>query len=301
MPASQPLPPDLIVRAATADDVPRLWEIRVATEAPNPASPPPAGPPSATLRHVVRSARVLVAEVNGLVVGFGGRADRSGVSFLTDLFVDPAWQSSAVGRTLLRELFQDAAATRFTLASSDPRAVALYTRNGMTPRWPNFDLVADAAQFRLPPEHRSTLREADPLDPAFLDLDASVGGRRRPEDLAFLRDEMAGTFFWVDGDAEPAGYAGVWREADDGVLGDTLAIGPVGGATDAAAREATLAAVAWAHPRARRLKISIPGPHPALPPLLEAGFRIDYIGTICASASVRLNPKRYVASGEDLF
>jgi hypothetical protein len=234
-------------------------------------------------------------------VGFGGRADRSGVAFLTDLFVDPALQSAAVGRTLLRELFQGVSTRRFTLASSDARAVALYTRNGMTPRWPNFDLVADAARLRLPNERNLTLRPADPMDPAFLDWDEKAGGRRRPQDLAFFRDELDATFFWVHDVAGPAGYAGVWRDPVAGASGDTLAIGPVGGRTAAAARASTLAAVAWAQPRANRLKITVPGPHPALRTLLEAGFLIDYIGTFCASTSVRLNPTRYIASGEDLF
>ena len=49
------------------------------------------------------------------------------------------------------------------------------------------------------------------------------------------------------------------------------------------------------------LEITVPGPHPALRPLLEAGFRIDYIGTFCASAPVRLNPARYIPSGGDLY
>lgn len=291
----------LIIRPATDDDLPRLWEIRAATEAVDPLNPPPAGAPSAVLGHLVRTATLLLAERDGQVVGFGGRADRSGVAFLTDLFVDPVLQSSAVGKSLLRELFAGAGARRFTLASTDPRAVALYTRFGMTPRWPNFDLVADSARLQLPGVQNVTLRLADPLDPAFLDWDFDVGKRRRPQDLAFFRDVQDASCFWVDAGAEPTGYAVVRRDSVSGVRDDTLMVGPVGGRSAAAARAATLAAVAWAQERAPRLEITVPGPHPALRALLEAGFRIEYIGTFCASASVRLNPSRYIASGEDLF
>ena len=301
MTTTQGIPGDLIIRQATADDVPRLWEIRAATEALDPTNPPPAGAPPLTLSHVVRTATMLLAERAGQVVGFGGRADRSGVAFLTDLFVDPAVQSSTVGKTLLRALFEGAGDQRFTLASTDPRAVALYTRAGMSPRWPNFDLVADADRLRLPNVRGITLTPADPLHPAFLDWDQEVGKRRRPQDFAFFRDEQDASFFWVDAATGPIGYAAVRHESGPGSPGSPLEIGPVGGRTAAAARAGTLAAVAWAQARAPRLKITVPGPHPALRPLLEAGFHIDYIGTFCASPTVRLNPARYIASGEDLF
>jgi hypothetical protein len=171
----------------------------------------------------------------------------------------------------------------------------------MTPRWPNFDLVADSARLRLPNERTISLSPADPLDSAFLDWDHQVGRRRRPQDFAFFRDEHDASFFWIDAGAEAIGYAVVRRDAVSGARDDTLTIGPVGGRTAAAARAGTLAAVAWARERASRLEITVPGPHPALRVLLEAGFRIDYIGTFCASPSVRLNPTRYIASGEDLF
>jgi hypothetical protein len=253
------------------------------------------------LEHLLRHGTLLLAGRDGQIVGFGGRADRSGVAFLTDLFVDPALQSSAVGKTLLRELFQDVGSQRCTLASSDARAVALYTRAGMTPRWPDLDLVADSDRLRLPTPRNISLRPADPLAPAFLDWDDSLSGRRRPQDFAFFKDKQQASFFWIDSDAGPIGYAAVRRDSVTGVRDDTLTIGPVGGRTAAAARAGALAAVAWAQERAPRLEITVPGPHPVLRPLLEAGFFIDYIGTFCASASVRLNPARYIASGGDLF
>ena len=292
---------DLVIRPATAGDLPRLWEIRAASDAPVPVHPPPAGAPPSILGHLLQTGTLLLAERTGQIVGFGGRADRGEVAFLTDLFVDPALQSSAVGKTLLRELFQSVRGPRCTLASSDARAVALYTRAGMTPRWPNLDLIADAAQLRLPHVRNISLRPADPFDAAFLEWDSALGGRRRPQDLAFFRDAQEASFFWIESATGPVGYAVVRRDSVSGLRDDTLTIGPVGGRTAAAARAGTLAAVAWAQERAPRLEITVPGPHPALRPLLEAGFLIDYIGTFCASASVRLNPARYIASGGDLF
>jgi ribosomal protein S18 acetylase RimI-like enzyme len=292
---------DLIIRPATAGDLPRLWEIRAASDAPDPTNAPPAGPAPAILGHLLRTGTLLLAERGGHIVGFGGRADRGGIAFLTDLFVDPALQSAAVGKTLLQDLFQGVGARRCTLASSDARAVALYTRAGMAPRWPNLDLFADSARLRLTHARNVSLRPADPLDPTFLDWDSVLGGRRRPQDFAFFRDEQDASFFWIDSATGPVGYAVVRRDSVSGVRDDTLTIGPVGGRTVAAARAGTLAAVAWAQVRAPRLEITVPGPHSALRELLEAGFLIDYIGTFCASAPVRLNPARYIASGGDLF
>lgn len=308
MSTGPPIPPspassarDLVIRPATVADLPRLWVIRAASDAPDPLDPPPAGTPPPILGHLLRTATLLLAERDGQIVGFGGRADRGDVAFLTDLFVDPALQSAAVGKTLLHELFQGVGPRRCTLASSDARAVALYTRAGMTPRWPNLDLWAESSRLHLPPARGVSLRTADPFDEAFLKWDAAVGGRRRPQDFAFFRDEQAASFFWLDAATGPVGYAVVRRDSVTGVRDDTLTIGPVGGRTAAAARAGTLAAVAWAQERAPRLEITVPGPHPALRPLLEAGFRIDYIGTFCASAPVRLNPARYIPSGGDLY
>ena len=51
---------------------------------------------------------------------------------LTDLFVDPAWQGTGIGRRILAGLWPDVAAPgRFTFSSQHAHALPLYVRLGL--------------------------------------------------------------------------------------------------------------------------------------------------------------------------
>ena len=52
-------------------------------------------------------------------------------------------QSAGVGGWLMLQAFGAAAGLRCTLSSSDPRALGLYIRAGLIPRWQNFLLRAE--------------------------------------------------------------------------------------------------------------------------------------------------------------
>jgi hypothetical protein len=70
--------------------------------------------------------------------------------------------------------------------------------------------------------------------------------------------------------------------------------------TDAVA--CVLAAVEWARRHGRAVRISLAGPHPALAPLLAAGFRVAELETFCLSAEAPFFDARcYLPSGSDLF
>ena len=58
--------------------------------------------------------------------------DTGRARMLADLFVEPGRLGTGLGRPLLSALFEDAP-VRATFASSDPRALPLYVRAGMTP------------------------------------------------------------------------------------------------------------------------------------------------------------------------
>ncbi|MFT4039741.1 MAG: GNAT family N-acetyltransferase [Thermomicrobiales bacterium] len=297
-----PAPGGLRIRAARATDFPRLWEIRAASDAPDPLHPPPPGPVPPIFAHLLAHGTLLVAEGDEGIVGFGGTVDRSGMLFLTDLFVDPALQARGVGQVLLDALLPASRRWRCTLASEDPRAIASYARAGMTPRWPNYNLVADSAALAaLPRRPQATLRPADLRDDDLQTMDHLTGGRFRPEDLAFFAEQHDADAFWVIHGQFQKGCAVVRRDAAAGPRADTLTIGPVGAITPSVARFGTLAAVAWARERAPRLEIAVPGPHPALPDLLRLGFWIDYTETYCASSATSITPSRYIGSGGDLF
>jgi GNAT superfamily N-acetyltransferase len=74
------------------------------------------------------------------VLAFTGAITRGTVTFLTDLFVHPAYHSSQLGKTLLSSVLPQDELAHCTVSSSDLRALALYIRAGMRPYWPYFAL-----------------------------------------------------------------------------------------------------------------------------------------------------------------
>ena len=105
------------------------------------------------------------------VVGLAAVVERSGVTHLADLFVLPDRFGRGIGGRLLAMILGDAT-RRTTFASSDPRALPLYVRNGMIPWWPNLYLDIDSGC--LPPP--SARISCDSVSP-----DAAISGpvRRR--------------------------------------------------------------------------------------------------------------------------
>ncbi len=69
----------------------------------NPYLPSPGDVP-AYLSHVFHTGTLNVAEKNGKIVAFAGAITRGNVSFLTDLFVLPSYQSGQLGKTLLHSV-----------------------------------------------------------------------------------------------------------------------------------------------------------------------------------------------------
>ena len=78
--------------------------------------------------------RLLVAELDGRVVAYGGVVDVDGVSMLTDLFVAAQARGAGIGTQLLNDLFAGST-RRMTFSSKHPAALAAYQRVGMEPQW----------------------------------------------------------------------------------------------------------------------------------------------------------------------
>ena len=91
---------DTRIRRATTADLPAVNDIFYEEETRDAPNPPPRRM-LGYYAHVLRAGELYVAERAGAVVGFSGRIGRSGVSFLTDLFVRPEVQSSQIGAALL--------------------------------------------------------------------------------------------------------------------------------------------------------------------------------------------------------
>ncbi|WP_327048137.1 GNAT family N-acetyltransferase [Microbispora sp. NBC_01189] len=250
---------------------------------------------------------VVVGEVNGTIAGFGATLPRGKTTHLGDLFVLPDHQSSGAGRMILSRLLPSGA-PMMTFASADLRALALYVRRGMRPRCPLLYLSRPPQSARpagngRPPQsarpaesgrlagsgraaraRNSALAaaalprpESDRLAPEARDLDAAAA-----LDARISGGERIATLGWFAGlpgvtvRAAASGYAFVR------VAGDSAVIGPAGGDTPEDCVEAVLEA-AGACSGAGSVEIAVPGTHPLLPLLLDAGWRIDDKDTLMTS------------------
>jgi len=283
------------LRSATQDDVPALEQLMLVNDDPQAGvEPAPAGAQRPYLAHLVRRGTVAVAVrgTDGEVVGFGATVDGGRARHLADLFVLPALQGQGLGGRLLAAVFGDVW-PRTTFASSDPRALPLYVRQGMRPLWPNLYLTGDPRALPPPPGGYSV--EPVSLE-AMADLEREWNGVDRAPDLPYWstvadcrpyvvrangravatglsRRRLRGPGRWMDHvvvapTADPA--AALLVALRDDLAGD-LAGDSLGGAC-------------------------VPGPSPIVRPLLEAGFRIVDHDTFLASDPTLVDPEREIVN-----
>jgi GNAT superfamily N-acetyltransferase len=273
----------MIVRPASADDIPAIAAVLDASGETS-TWPDLAGWPY--VEHLVRRARVPIAITNQVVIGMAGSLEigRPDVRFLSDLFVHPNEQDHGVGRALLLAAF-DGAVERLTFSSADPRALGIYVRAGLRPWWPQFYVDVP----------RAALGDADTAftsEPADVVTTARWSrtwtGMDRTADFAHYGSlpEARGHLVREGGEAA----AVVWsnrRRSRPGRALDHVSIAP-----RADARLATVAALRAAIGPAESLIVTIPGPHPAVPWLLERGARILDRDQFCATDPSLLDPVR---------
>ena len=291
------------IRRAERGDLAELDAIfREAEREPGEARAPDPDEPLSIFAHEIRSAEVWVAEDGGAVVGFATRVERGRTAFLAELFVRGSRRSAGVGRALLERCFDARGCERSTLGSSDPRALALYVGLGLEPRWPLFYLVGDSGACALPPVP-ATVRARTLAAEEIERVDERISGSRRPEDLEHWRDDGRAALLEIHRAGRAIGYAVVRERSDDWVgHRDDVTIGPAG-SFDPADLEAVITAALHARePRRALVRIGVPGPSPALRPLLRAGFRIAEVDTFLAvPGPLRFDARAYVPSGGALF
>jgi GNAT superfamily N-acetyltransferase len=274
------------VRPATDEDVAAILEIWAA----NGDTVPEGGVDTLTpyLVHLLGAGRVTVAEDPDLVVGFGAVVERAGVTHLADLFVRPDRFGEGIGRRLLEAVFGDAVA-RTTFASSDPRAMPLYVRAGMSPLWPSLYLDVDGSS--LPPPSSDAVCE--PADAAGLtQLEAKWLGEASAADHRFWASlAEARPFVVLQGGQPVAAVHARSRRSGQGRWINRLVMAPH-------ADPAVTVVAAYHHAaEGGRIGSCVPGPSPVLRTLLVSGARIIDQDTYMATDPSLLDPVRRISDG----
>ncbi len=297
---------DLSYRRGRAEDLGAVNAIFHEAQTESDAAPPPLSPNGLPIfPHEIAHSELWVATEAGAVVAFAATVERGGTAFLAELFVRRERRSNGIGAALLERCFDDRGLPRMTMSSPDPRALALYVSLGLEPRWPLFYLIGEPGRVLELPQFEIDVRLASAGDPTLRALDAAISGRDRPEDLKYWQADGAGSGILVArGPRDGAiGYAVIRHRSDDWVGNESaITIGPAGGITPHDAVAAVIAAVRAVRGTERRIRIGVPGPHPALRDLLALGFTIAELDTFCATpGALAFDPTRYLPSGGALF
>ena len=286
-----------MIRPATPEDIPAIRAILAAhgnDDPPGQLRGPDIGGPY--VAHLIANHVAMVSETPGEgVVAFGAVANAGIAWHLADLFVRPDRLGQGLGRPLLAAMFGDRW-PRTTFASDDPRALPSYVRAGMAARWVTLyvrggpDDVARAAVDRR--ARALDVVGGDPAEIAALEL--AWTGADRTIDHA-LWTTFSGSDPFVIRDAAGPVAVGFGRDRQVGpaaravdrlvVRPGTEPVGPV------------LAAVARCMAAGETMDGTVPGPHPALPVLLELGFRIDDRDIYCAGLTDPVDPERRLVNG----
>ena len=293
-----------IFRPAHETDLAQAYDVFYQNEVRDTPTPPPPGEVPSDLYHTLETGTVYVAEQDSTILAFAASITRGSVTYLTDLFVRPGQQSARLGQTLLGYVLPQNNTVRCTFSSSDPRALALYIRSGMQPRWPHLCLRLTGPLRDNPSNTDIEIHEGQADDPAFVQWDSQVSGRLRPADHTHWLHHQHTAPLWFTRQGNKIGYAYV--RLGEGTIWYPQAgiLGPIGVKSLEDATACVLAAVNWArnHAGADVLLINVPGPHPALAPLLNTGFHITYVETFLSTAtSPFLDARCYISSGSNLF
>ena len=270
-----------LTRHATLDDIPEIRSILAEHENDGPFTTVDIVGPY--LRHLILTGRSLVVDEGPRLVAFGSTVATGVGRHLTDLFVRSDRLGEGIGRPLLDALFADTW-PRTTFASDDPRAMPLYIRAGMAPLWTC--LYLQGATAALPDADRGLTTESADHDRLAI-LEREWTGRDRSIDHAFWAIQAeADPFVVVDSGEVIAGGYGRARQRGTARAIDRLVIRPD--------REPLGPIVAALRRTARGGEVlaCLPGPNPAVRPLLEAGLKLVDRDTYMASEPDLVDPAR---------
>ena len=284
-------------RAATSSDVPAIARVAAACDEPIES---PGIPGSPYAEHLLDRGTVMVAEADGVVVGYAAAVRIAGWLHVTDLFIHPAARDRGFGRSLLASVLAGAPSAT-TFASDDMRALPIYLRAGLRALWPNLYLEGRAARLHDPglEVHAVTSADAAEAELAFSGIDRAVDhqywGSRRG----------AVPFLVLEGGRVAGAGCAVHRRGRPGRWLPHFAIAPA--ADPVAVAAAAIHATARGGPAmepgetgdgaghgsaVHPTSLCVPGPHPVLPLLLDAGFRVVDRDVFLATDEALVDPHR---------
>ncbi len=274
------------VRPASEDDLAAIAAVAIAAGQDEEWG----GADPAYVRHLLAHGTVVAGELDGVMAGFGATLQVGSVSVLCDLFVDPRVHGMGLGRAMLSTLWAGQG-PRMTFSSLHANALPLYTSFGLDAWWPLLYLAGPVAAVGVPdgwsvqPE---TARRAAALERQW------TGADRTADYLAWAeRPSGQAVVALRDGEAAATGVTG-GAGAGFGVVHLALP----GDAGDRCARDAVLAVLASLRPPglAAAARVTLPAPHPAVRPLLAAGWRCAELDLHMATEPGLLDPRRAVPS-----
>lgn len=162
--------------------------------------------------HLARTANQFwIAERDNQPIGFSRSIVRGEAHELTEFFVLPNQQSSGVGRELISRAFpKNGLAHRAIIATTDPRAQALYLKAGVYPRFPIYYFGRKPEPVRSPSDITFKPIEASPSNIDILaGLDEKLFGHSRSLDHVWLLSDRSGYLYFRNGAPVGYGYVGI--------------------------------------------------------------------------------------------
>jgi GNAT superfamily N-acetyltransferase len=281
--------PEVRVRAAGAADLAAIASIAAATGQHDLWG----GQNPAYIRPLMDVGRVVVAELDADVAGFGAAEEigtgPNAVSMLCDLFVDPDAHGRGCGRAMLADLWPTAG-RRMTFSSLHAHAMPLYTTFGLDAWWPLLYVHGDPGLLPVASEWAVQPATADQVAGHELDW---TGVARGAEHLAWATRPAGESVLVSRGNEVIAAGSVITGGPDRGIVHLTLSPG----ADDAVAANVVLQTLAQLPtPPNERALVCLPAPHPAVRPLLAAGWRFDEFDLFMASEPGLLDPRRAMPS-----
>jgi GNAT superfamily N-acetyltransferase len=280
---------EIEVREATGADLPQIAAVALATGQDEEWG----GADPAYMTHLLAHGRVVVGVAGGRVAGFGAtRPVGSGpgaVSMLCDLFVHPEVHGSGCGRAMLTALWPGTGGRRMTFSSLHAHALPLYTSFGLDAWWPLLYLRGRVDALAAPAGWQAAV--ASPASVAAAELSWTGVDRSADHQAWARRPGGAGVLAVRDGEVMAAGTVG---GAGDEFGVTHLAVTPA--ADDVRAAAAVLAVLAGLAPEDGVARVCLPAPHPAVRPLLAAGWRAGEFDLFMATEPGLLDPGRAVPS-----